>query len=119
VFFPWKLLDSVDYINCCRKNIMNDLKTKLKQCEVHHSIYFGYNRTKVKQQLQRRSSVYSLNKIEVCMDGAAVGSKDGVAVGSKDGVAVGSKDGVAVGSKDGVAVGSKDGVAGILGHASS
>ncbi len=98
---------------------MNDLKTKLKQCEVHHSIYFGYNRTKVKQQLQRRSSVYSLNKIEVCMDGAAVGSKDGVAVGSKDGVAVGSKDGVAVGSKDGVAVGSKDGVADILGHASS
>jgi hypothetical protein len=52
---------------------MNDLKTK------HHSMYFGYNRTKVKQQLRRRSSVYSLNKIEVCMDGVVVGSKDGVA----------------------------------------
>ena len=70
---------------------MNDLKTKLKQCEVHHSIYFGYDSTKVKQQLRRRSSVYSLIIIEVCMDRVAVG----------------------------VAVGSKDGVADILGHASS
>jgi hypothetical protein len=75
------------------KNIMNDLKTKLKQCEVHHSIYmyFGHDRTKVKQPLRRRSSVYSLIKIEVCMDGVAVG----------------------------VTVGSKPSLAGNLGHASS